>query len=228
MGSPVLFLDQIRAILAPIPYFPRACRTPYLLLDSTTPSISGICYDRKEDGQMQRNTAVKQPIFAGALFVVTRCRRQNRVYSCYGIDTWLGVTRSWCSLSFSILRTNSERRKTVWSSHLVMWHAHTVVLALHAVVKRIALSPPFFVVFGIRYSGTFVGCWRFWVAQECAVCALHRFSTCWSKRSLSILGRCFFASWSLWRMSREVNFNIALVHHHHAHRHRNLERKCKK
>lgn len=43
MGSPVLFLDHISAILAPIPYLPRAWRTPYLLLDSTTPSMSGIC-----------------------------------------------------------------------------------------------------------------------------------------------------------------------------------------
>lgn len=51
----MLFLDQMRAIFAPIPYLPRACRTPYLLLDSTTPSMSGIC-----DGPPPANAAHKQ------------------------------------------------------------------------------------------------------------------------------------------------------------------------
>mmetsp|Transcript_19785 Transcript_19785/g.44696 ORF Transcript_19785/g.44696 Transcript_19785/m.44696 type:complete len:203 (-) Transcript_19785:198-806(-) len=42
IGTPVLFLLQIRAILAPSPNFPRVCRTPYLLPDRTRPSKSGI------------------------------------------------------------------------------------------------------------------------------------------------------------------------------------------
>ena len=54
MGSPVLFLDQMSAILAPMPYLPRACLTPYLLLDSTTPSMSGICNAGQSHAQNTR------------------------------------------------------------------------------------------------------------------------------------------------------------------------------
>mmetsp|Transcript_22654 Transcript_22654/g.70932 ORF Transcript_22654/g.70932 Transcript_22654/m.70932 type:complete len:220 (-) Transcript_22654:335-994(-) len=41
-GSPELFFAQTSAIFAPNPNFPRVCRTPYLLPDSTRPIISGI------------------------------------------------------------------------------------------------------------------------------------------------------------------------------------------